>query len=318
MNEESSGDRPAVMPTKDLTEVADALARIAAALERMAPPRREAPDFARHLAARWRVTGGARYLEAVRHVHHVDADWLVGVAEQCARIDGNTRQFVAGRRANNVLLTGSRGTGKSSLVKAMLSRYAQRGLRLIEVEKEHLNDLPDIVDQIASDPHRFILFCDDLSFDQGDGSYKALKAILDGSIAAATPNVLIYATSNRRHLLPEYFHENAETRHVGDEVHFGESVEEKVSLSERFGLWISFYPFSQDEYLHAVHSWVPLLGGRAPQSARQREAFERDALNWALQRGSRSGRVAYQFACDYAGRTAKAPPRPRATRRSAT
>ena len=178
-------------------------------------------------------------------------------------------------------------------------------LELIEVEKEHLNDMPDIVDQIAAEPHRFVLFCDDLSFDQGDGSYKALKAILDGSIAAATPNVLLYATSNRRHLLPEYFHENEETKYVGEEVHFGESIEEKVSLSERFGLWISFYPFSQEDYLAAVISWVGQLGAAVPSDSRKREVFERDALNWALQRGSRSGRVAYQFARDYAGRVVK-------------
>ncbi len=281
------------------------LQRIASALERIAPPARGKPDFKHHVAARWRVSGALKYLEAVQHVHRMEADWLVGVEAQHTQIDRNTKQFVAGKPANNVLLTGSRGTGKSSLVKAMLSRYAKRGLRLIEVEKEHLNDMPDIVEQIADEPYRFILFCDDLSFDAGDGSYKALKAILDGSIAAATPNVLLYATSNRRHLLPEYFHENEETKYVGDEVHFGESVEEKVSLSERFGLWISFYPFSQEDYLAAVASWVGQLGAAVPADAKKRELFERDALNWALQRGSRSGRVAYQFARDFAGRGGK-------------
>lgn len=281
------------------------LARIADALERIAPPPRGKPDFRQHVAARWRVTGALKYLEAVTHVHRMEADWLVGVEAQHAQIDRNTKQFVAGKPANNVLLTGSRGTGKSSLVKAMLSRYSKRGLRLIEVEKEHLNDMPDIVEQIAAEPYRFILFCDDLSFDAGDGSYKALKAILDGSIAAATPNTLLYATSNRRHLLPEYFHENEETKYVGEEVHFGESVEEKVSLSERFGLWISFYPFSQEDYLLAVASWVAQLGVAVPADAKKRESFERDALNWALQRGSRSGRVAYQFARDFAGRGGK-------------
>ena len=280
----------------------DTLGRIANALERMAPASRVKPDFKQTIAARWRVSGTLKYLEAVRHVHHMDADWLVGVEAQHAQIDRNTKQFVAGKPANNVLLTGSRGTGKSSLVKAMLARYAKRGLRLIEVEKEHLNDMPDIVDQIADEPYRFVLFCDDLSFDAGDGSYKALKAILDGSIAAATPNVLIYATSNRRHLLPEYFHENEETKYVGEEVHFGESVEEKVSLSERFGMWISFYPFSQEDYLAAVASWVKQLGAVTPVDVKKHEVFERDALNWALQRGSRSGRVAYQFARDFVGR----------------
>jgi uncharacterized protein len=278
------------------------LTRIADALERMAPPPHDTPDFAACIAARWRVSGTHKYLETVQHVHHMEADWLIGVEAQHALIDRNTAQFVGGKPANNVLLTGSRGTGKSSLVKAMLARYAVQGLRLIEVEKEHLNDMPDIVDLIANEPYRFMLFCDDLSFDSGDGSYKALKAILDGSIAAATPNVLLYATSNRRHLLPEYFHENEETKYVGEEVHFGESIEEKVSLSERFGLWISFYPFSQDDYLAAVASWVRQLGASMPIDVEAREVFDRDALNWALQRGSRSGRVAYQFARDFAGR----------------
>jgi uncharacterized protein len=284
----------------------ETLTRIADALERMAPPPHDTPDFNECIAARWRVSGTHKYLETVHHVHHMEADWLIGVEAQHDLIDRNTAQFVGGKPANNVLLTGSRGTGKSSLVKAMLARYSPRGLRLIEVEKEHLSDMPDIVDLIADEPYRFVLFCDDLSFDTGDGSYKALKAILDGSIAAATPNVLLYATSNRRHLLPEYFHENEETKYVGEEVHFGESIEEKVSLSERFGLWISFYPFLQDDYLAAVKSWVEQLGASVPPDAAAREAFDRDALNWALQRGSRSGRVAYQFARDFAGRIADA------------
>ncbi len=280
------------------------LTRIADALERMAPSPHDRPDFTACIAARWRVSGTHKYLQTVQHVHHMEADWLIGVEAQHDLIDRNTAQFVGGKPANNVLLTGSRGTGKSSLVKAMLARYSPLGLRLIEVEKEHLNDMPDIVDLIANEPYRFVLFCDDLSFDTGDGSYKALKAILDGSIAAATPNVLLYATSNRRHLLPEYFHENEETKYVGEEVHFGESIEEKVSLSERFGLWISFYPFSQDDYLAAVKSWVEQLGASVPADAAASEGFSRDALNWALQRGSRSGRVAYQFARDFVGRAA--------------
>ncbi len=284
------------------SELRDVLKRIAAALERMAPPARAKPDFATCVAARWRSSSASRYLEAVQHVHRMEADWLIGVEQQHQMIDRNTKQFVDGKPANNVLLTGSRGTGKSSLVKAMLTRYSERGLRLIEVEKGHLNDLPDIVDQIANEPYRFLIFCDDLSFDAGDGSYKALKAILDGSIAASTPNVMLYATSNRRHLLPEYFHENEETKYVGEEVHFGESVEEKVSLSERFGLWISFYPFSQEEYLAAVRSWIIQLGGAISPDATAQEALDRDSLQWALQRGSRSGRVAYQYAKDFVGR----------------
>ncbi len=280
----------------------ETLERIANALERIAPPSQTALDFKNCVAARWRVSGVTKYLDAVQHVHPMDADWLVGVESQHALIDRNTQQFVNSKPANNVLLTGSRGTGKSSLVKAMLNRYNKRGLRLIEVDKEHLNDLPDIVDVIANMPYRFIVFCDDLSFDAGDGSYKSLKAILDGSIAAATPNVLLYATSNRRHLMPEYFHENEETKYVDEEVHFGESVEEKISLSERFGLWISFYPFSQDDYLAAVNSWIKQLGGVLPAEQRKLDLIERDCLQWALQRGSRSGRVAYQYAKDFIGR----------------
>ena len=197
-----------------------------------------------------------------------------------------------------MLLTGSRGTGKSSLVKAMLARYADRGLRLIEVDKTDLVDLPDIADAIAGRRERFIVFCDDLSFDAGEPGYKALKVMLDGSIAAPGANVLIYATSNRRHLLPEYMSENLETRHVGDEVHPGESVEEKISLSERFGLWISFYPFTQAEYLAIVAQWLRFFGADEAAIAAARQ----DSLVWALERGSRSGRVAQQFARDHAGR----------------
>ena len=200
-----------------------------------------------------------------------------------------------------MLLTGSRGTGKSSLVKAMLGRYARKGLRLIEVDKADLVDLPDIAERIDARPERFVVFCDDLTFDAGERGYKALKVMLDGSIAGAAGNVLIYATSNRRHLLPEYFAENLETKHVGEEVHPGESVEEKISLSERFGLWISFYPFAQDDYLAAVAGWLAHFGVGAPANARDAEARTREALQFALQRGSRSGRVAWQFAKALAG-----------------
>ena len=224
---------------------------------------------------------------------------LKEINDQKEKIQRNTEQFVKGKPANNVLLTGARGTGKSSLIKACLNEYAARGLRLIEVDKADLTDLPDIVDVVSQRPEKFIVFCDDLSFEEGEPGYKALKSILDGSIAAATLNVLIYATSNRRHLLPEYMAENLTYSRADDgEIHPGEVVEEKISLSERFGLWVSFYPFSQNEYLSIVDQWLSSFGISQSAMVAARPA----SLVWALERGSRSGRVAYQFARDFAGR----------------
>ena len=272
-----------------------------ARVEALFPPVEPDPDWSSITAARWRKRNGRGFLQSVRHPHAIALDDLVAIDAQKDAIDRNTRQFVAGLPANNVLLTGSRGTGKSSLVKAMLARYAARGLRLVEVDKADLVDLPDIAERIAAEPYRYVVFCDDLTFDAGEAGYKALKVMLDGSIAGASSNVLIYATSNRRHLLPEYFAENLETRHVGEEVHPGESVEEKVSLSERFGLWVSFYPFVQDDYLAAVDRWLAHFGVAEPSTAGDAEARMREALQFALQRGSRSGRVAWQFARHWAG-----------------
>lgn len=268
-------------------------------IEAVLPQPLGAPDWSASIAFRYRKrSSGHGVLEPVRHVARMRLDDIQVVDGQKDKIQRNTEHFVQGRPANNVLLTGARGTGKSSLVKACLNAYAGQGLRLIEVDKSDLVDLPDIVDVVADRPERFIVFCDDLSFEDGEAGYKALKSILDGSVSATGQNVLIYATSNRRHLLPEYMKENLTYTHTADgEVHPGEVVEEKISLSERFGLWVSFYPFSQDEYLRIVSQWLQSFG----VSAHDAEAARPQALVWALERGSRSGRVAYQFARDYAG-----------------
>ena len=256
------------------------------------------PDWSASVAFRYRKRGAHGVLEPVRHVADIALSDLQEIDDQKEKIQRNTEHFVQGLPANNVLLTGARGTGKSSLIKACLNAYAPQGLRLIEVDKADLTDLPDIVDVVAGRPEKFMVFCDDLSFEDGEAGYKALKSILDGSVAAATPNVLIYATSNRRHLLPEYMKENLSYTHTDDgEVHPGEAVEEKISLSERFGLWVSFYPFSQDEYLSVVNQWLGHYGVPASEF----EAARPRALVWALERGSRSGRVAYQFARDHVG-----------------
>ncbi|MCP3867591.1 MAG: ATP-binding protein [Gammaproteobacteria bacterium] len=263
-------------------------------LEGLFEPARQETDW-NHIAFRWRREQGLR---PVTHPHLVSLDDLLCMDRQKAEINRNTEQFVCRRSANNVLLWGSRGTGKSSLIKAILNQYADRGLRLIEVEKQDLVDLTDIVDQLFERPERFILYCDDLSFEADDASYKSLKAVLDGSIAAPPENVLLYATSNRRHLLPEFKEENLDTRVVQGEIHHGEGVEEKISLSERFGLWLSFYPYRQEDYLLITDHWLKKLGAPSTTDEPTRTA----ALQWALYRGSRSGRVAWQFARDWAGR----------------
>ena len=250
-------------------------------------------------AFRWRKKGATAWLEAIHITDNIEPEDLLHIERQKEIIDRNTRFFVSGKPANNVLMTGSRGTGKSSLVKAMLNKYADQGLRLIEVDKTDLNDLGDIVDLVNQRPERFLIFCDDLSFDEGEVGYKALKSVLDGSIAASGENILIYATSNRRHLMPEYMQENLKTTYRDDgEVHPGEAIEEKISLSERFGLWLSFYPFRQDDYLAIVYYWLRQLG--CPEE--HIEASRTEALQWTIERGSRSGRVARHFARDWTAR----------------
>lgn len=288
------------MKMDELRDFLNRAERLMTRLEGLLPEAPVALDWDGHIAFRWRNRFQHGHLQPVRHPHQLHLDDLLQIDRQKAEIDRNTRQFLAGRPANNVLLWGARGTGKSSLIKALLTEYAGQGLRLIEVDKHDLIDLPEIVEPLYQRPERFILFSDDLSFEANDPSYKALKAMLDGSITTAPDNMLLYVTSNRRHLLPEYMSENQATQIVGGELHHGEAVEEKISLSERFGLWLSFYPFSQDDYLAIVQYWLGKLSH--PQGLD--EQTRKLALQWALTRGSRSGRVAWQFARDWVGRQA--------------
>lgn len=278
-----------------MTDLVALLPRIEQLLDRLdARAAPQVPDWETVRAARWSAQAGG--LKPILHPQRAALEDLLAIDEQKQRVDANTRQFVAGRPANNVLLTGARGCGKSSLVKAVHARYVTRGLRLIEVDKAGLPSLPDLFDLLADAAYRFIVFIDDLSFAEHEPGYASLKAALDGSLAGPADNVLIYATSNRRHLMPEYMAENLETRYLGGEVHPGEAIEEKVSLSDRFGLWVSFHVMDQDTYLAIARHWATALG--APPDDR----FERTALQWSMARGARNGRVAWQFARDWAGR----------------
>ena len=274
-----------------LQQAASVLRRLDAWL----PPEQTEPDW-RALAYRWQRIGHKGVLESLPRPHTFGLSRLAAVDGQMQRLVRNTEQFLQGRPANNVLMTGARGTGKSSLVKALLHEYADAGLRFVEVDKSDLVGLPYLLGLLAARPEKFIVFCDDLSFEEGDDAYKALKTALDGGLSQRSHNVLVYATSNRRHLMPEYMADNIATTGVRGEVHPKEVVEEKVSLSDRFGLWLSFYPFDQEAYLAAVQSWLDEAGLAMDDTARQA------ALNWSLARGGRSGRVAWQFVCDWAGR----------------
>jgi predicted AAA+ superfamily ATPase len=285
--------------SRELEKLIERADKVLARFEAILPHPQPAPDWKKSIAFRWRKRGSTGFLQPVAHPHRIKLSDLQGIDDQIKLVEQNTRQFMDGLTANHVLLTGARGTGKSSMVKALLSKFSAKGLRLIEVDKQDLIDLPDIVDLVAEAPCRFLLFCDDLSFDADEPGYKALKVILDGSISATSENLLIYATSNRRHLMPEFMQENLETKYLGEEIHPGETVEEKISLSERFGLWVSFYPFDQNEYLTIVDYWLGELG--VPERDRGTKA-RNEALQWALTRGSRSGRVAWHFARDWAGR----------------
>ena len=285
-----------------MSDKLDRLDRLLARLDEWVPKSLTEDDWKTAVAFRWRrkdtLFGKLGYLQAVKHRSQIQFSDLQHIDRQKDLILSNTQHFVEGKPANNVLLTGARGTGKSSLIKAALNEFSSKGLRLIEVDKEHLTDLGDLTDLLANRSEKFIIFCDDLSFEDGESGYKSLKSALDGSVAAQVENILIYATSNRRHLLPEYMKDNESYQHTSDgELHPGEVVEEKISLSERFGLWISFYPPKQDEYLDMVNHWLSHLG----LSAKQIEGARGEALIWALERGSRSGRVAWQFARHWAG-----------------
>ena len=267
-------------------------------LDAILPPLAQEPDWTA-VAYRWHKLGNKGILESLPHPHTFSLDCMAAVDEQRRQLVRNTEQFLAGRPANNVLMTGARGTGKSSLVKALLHQYADQGLRLIEVDKSDLLTLPALLSLLSARPEKYILFCDDLSFEDGDDAYKALKTTLDGGLSQRCDNVLVYATSNRRHLMPEYMADNVAHTGNGGEVHPQEAVEEKVSLSDRFGLWLSFYPFDQNAYLQAVQNWLEEAGLNLDETAR------RAALNWSQSRGSRSGRVAWQFVCDWAGRNSQ-------------
>jgi predicted AAA+ superfamily ATPase len=249
-------------------------------------------------ANRWRKDNGLAHLQEVKHLAQIRLQDLQCLDRQKDIITQNTRQFLHSLPANNVLLWGPRGTGKSSLIKAILNEYADDGLRLIEVERHHLVDLPDIAELLYQQKGRFIIYCDDLSFESNDASYKALKVILDGSVSETPDNILIYATSNRRHLMPEYMSENQQSQMIEGELNMSEAIEEKISLSERFGVWLSFHPFNQTQYLSIVDHWVQKLDANNKDT----EVMQKAALTWALEHGSRSGRVAWQFACDWAGK----------------
>ncbi|PLX79262.1 MAG: AAA family ATPase [Desulfuromonas sp.] len=282
-------------------ETVDKLDRVLSSLEQILPKPVEKIDWSRVPAANWRRHSFSGYLEPITAVTETDLDYLLGIDSQKKVVEENTRQFLAGYPANNVLLWGTRGTGKSSLVRALLNRYAEQGLRIIQVDKEDLIHLPDIFVEIKDAPYRFILLCDDLSFEQGEVTYKMLKSALDGSVYAAPPNVLIYVTSNRRHLLPEYATDNLGAKMVNNEIHHGEGVEEKISLSDRFGLWVSFQTFSQEHYLRVVEQCIDQLARENKLDFSWSKELEKAAIAWSHEKSKRCGRTAFQFAKYWVG-----------------
>ncbi|MBA1277413.1 MULTISPECIES: ATP-binding protein [Pseudomonadaceae] len=270
-------------------------------LEPLLPAPRAPVDWSNSLAARWHREGQGGYLQPLQVSLDLNLADLIGIDRQRELLANNTRQFVSGLPANHVLLWGARGTGKSSLIRALLAEHAPAGLRLIEIERDHLADLPKVVDQLVGQPQHFVVFCDDLSFEAGEGDYRVLKSVLDGSLERAPENVLLYATSNRRHLVPERQSDNENWQMIDGELHPNEAVEDKIALSDRFGLWLSFYPFSQEHYLNVVRHWIGSLAEQAGLTWSWDEALEKDAIRWATARGNRNGRCAYQFARQWVG-----------------
>ena len=270
-------------------------------VEPLLPAQRPVLDWAQSLAARWVRDGRVGYLMPLKVELDLRLDDLIGIDRQRDLLSANTRQFVSGLPANHVLLWGSRGTGKSSLIRALLAEHAVAGLRLIEIERDHLADLPRVVELLAGQPQCFVVFCDDLSFEAGEGDYRVLKSVLDGSLERAPENVLLYATSNRRHLVPERQSDNDNWQMVDGELHPNEAVEDKIALSDRFGLWLSFYPFSQEHYLNVVRHWISSLAAQAGLDWDWSEVLEKDAIRWATARGNRNGRCAYQYARQWVG-----------------
>jgi predicted AAA+ superfamily ATPase len=285
-------------------ELSERLKRVLASLEPLLPRPPERIDWATCHAANWHRSAFAGTMEPVPSIEGIRLEDLLGIEAQKRIVEENTRQFLAGLPANNALLWGTRGTGKSSLVRALLHAYVEQGLRIVQVDKDDLVSLPSIVDEVKTAPFRFILFSDDLSFEPGDASYKVLKSALDGSVYALPDNVLIYVTSNRRHLVPEYESDNRGAMSVEGEIHHGEAVEEKISLSGRFGLWVAFHPFSQDLYVDVVRRWSEKLARKVGTTLEWTREAEAAAILWSQRKGDRSGRIAYQFACDWVGRTA--------------
>ena len=282
-------------------DLTDQLRRVLSSLEQLLPKPVAKVHWNASHAANWRRHSFAGFLEPIDNIESIHLDDLIGIDRQKNMVEENTRQFLAGYPANNILLWGTRGTGKSSLVRALLHSYAPRGLRVVQVDKSDLVHLPDIVDEIKDQPYKFIIFSDDLSFDIGESSYKMLKSALDGSVYAPPENVLIYVTSNRRHLLPEYESDNRGAMQVEGEIHHGEAVEEKISLSGRFGLWVSFHPFSQDQYLQVVRQWVEKLVLKSGVDLEWDKDGQDAAILWSQKKGDRSGRIAYQFASNWVG-----------------